>query len=474
VAIALERERTTNPGISADLVAQHYARNHSPDRAIRLWQEAAEEAVAKSAHNEAVRLLDQALALVPELGGAPERSALELQLTAASAAALRSARGYAAPEVEARYIRACELCDRIVAPQMRFNVEWGLFQCYFVKGDLTRACDFAGHLMANTRQLSDAQRADARLATGMVHLAEGRLETARVFLEQAVELTDPVHDAPSHHTHGQNPGIFARSNLAHALTFLGFADEARELIASSLRIARERLADPAHQLTYINALVFASRIYFVLREPDAVNSTSEELLVLARNHHYPYYEAIANAQLGWALGESGTIDEGIEAMRRGIRESERTGTRLATPGFHIGLAELLLRNNEVDAARELVDEAVRRDATGVRVWDAEVRRVRALALMQAGSPSIEAGESEFQSSLRISRSQSARLFELRAALSYAQLLYSTGRHAAARDCIQSSLSFFSGRQEIRDVVAAREMLMKLDTGDGNGCLRTPI
>ena len=303
VALVLEEERATQHDIPLELIAQHYAKNSSPGKAIQLWRQAAEQAIAQSAQHEAARMLEQALALLPELPETPERLELELDLTSESAAALRATRGYAAADVEARYLRARELCDRCPSPRVRFNVDWGLFQCNLVKGELSRAEEFAESLLTKAAGLSDGLKADAYLATGMVRLHQGEFENARAFLEQAAGLTDSNHDSPHPFTHGQNPGIFCRSNLAHTLAFLGQADRARALVEENLSIAGARQAEPSHLYTFVNALAFASRVHMLLADPKSVERIAKELLRIAEKYHFTYYAAIAKA-CGKALQSS--------------------------------------------------------------------------------------------------------------------------------------------------------------------------
>ena len=61
--------------------------------------------------------------------------------------ALRSVRGYSAPEVEQRLARARVLCTVCGDVNDKFSVEWGLFQCTFVKGDIDGARAFAADLL---------------------------------------------------------------------------------------------------------------------------------------------------------------------------------------------------------------------------------------------------------------------------------------------------------------------------------------
>lgn len=414
VALAMEEMRVSRPETSADLIAQHYARNHSPGRAIQLWQKAAEQAVAKSAHDEAAGLLDKALALVPTLPETPERHALELELTAASAASLRSVRGYAAPVVEQRYMRARELCERVGDSRIRFYVDWGLFQCHLVKGELDRADEFAERLMLNTGGLPDTLRADAYLATGMARLQQGEFESARQFLEQAVALGAPSCDTINSMTHGQSSAIFSRSNLAHTLAFLGRKEEAQSLVDQNLTYFKEGEVDSTQQYAYVNALAFASRVYLLFRDAAAVNHTSMKLLCVARRCHYAYYEAIAITQIGWALAESEDLERGIQEMQRGVSLLDKTGTELGARGFHLELAWLYARCNDTQGARRHFELATSNLHSGTQVWNAEILRLQARIEQMEPDADPHSPAHCLEASIRIAREQGAKLFEEKA------------------------------------------------------------
>jgi hypothetical protein len=112
-------------------------------------------------------------------------------LVFAQAVALRSLRGYSAPEVEERLLEARELCSMCADNIDRFNVEWALFQCTIVKRDIEAAGQLAAGLFEHAKRHPDVPLVDAYLANGMVAVNAGEFETARRFLERGVSLSCP-------------------------------------------------------------------------------------------------------------------------------------------------------------------------------------------------------------------------------------------------------------------------------------------
>ena len=188
-------------------------------------------------------------------------AAVELEIVLAQAVALRSLRGYAAPEVEERLLRARELCIACGDTKNRFNVEWGLFQCTLVQRDIARAQRLAEGLFEHAERDPDRPLVDAWLASGMVAQISAEYAASKRFLETAVSLSRPETDPPHFFTHGQNPGLFALSYLSRTLCYLGLLDEARASIGRCLAIAARRASDPGHLYSYVNALVHAARVY---------------------------------------------------------------------------------------------------------------------------------------------------------------------------------------------------------------------
>src|SRR6185369_5963676 len=82
-------------------IAVHLDRGGQPARAVPFLERAAVVATRVSAHEEAIRCLTHALALLDTLPAGRDRDERELGLRSNLSIALNSARGYAAPEVEA-------------------------------------------------------------------------------------------------------------------------------------------------------------------------------------------------------------------------------------------------------------------------------------------------------------------------------------------------------------------------------------
>jgi class 3 adenylate cyclase len=435
VALELSRHPAETGTVSDDLIAQHYSLGESHLEAIRFWRRGAGEAIARSANEEAIAMLQSALSELEKLAGA-ERPALELDLVLTQAMALRSIRGYSSIEVEQRLARARVLCMACGDFSNRFSVEWGLFQCTIVKGDVDGARAFAADLLEHAKHAEHdpgQSLIDAHLANGMVAFNAGEFETAMKFHETGAGLCRPESDQPRFLTHGQNAGLFCLSYLARAQCVVGHLDQGRATIHRARAIAAMRSPDPGHIHSYINTAIHAVRVYHLCGDLEAERRLANETVEIARQNHYAYYEALARCHLGWVTGAEGNLDDGIGMLIDGLAALTQTGTSLSVPGFYVLLSQLYVRADRLDEARRLLVTAA--GSRGYAVWDADIERVRGDIAVADGA----AAEAAYRSSLAIARRQRAGLFMCKGALSLALLLQSRNRqeegYAVLKECL---------------------------------------
>jgi class 3 adenylate cyclase/tetratricopeptide (TPR) repeat protein len=431
VAGELSGHRAGEGAANDDFIAQHYALGDSPLQAIEFWRRGSGEAIGRSANEEALGMLEQALAAVASVRGGVGRD-LELDLVLSRAMALRSVRGYSAPEVEQALTRAKELCDAAGDANSRFSVGWGLFQCMFVKGDIQRARDHALELLETAGDDPSPALVDALLASGMVSFDAGEFEAARKFFETGASLCRPEYDQPRFLTHGQNPGLFCLSFLARAECNLGQMQQAQATIERALSIAAQRSQDSGHTHSALNVTIQAVRVYHLCGDLGAEKRLAEELVAVARRNQYAYYEALGTCHIGWVAALDDELDRGIAILNEGIAALKRTGTSLALPGYYLLLAQLYVRAGRLHDATHAL--ALAADATG-HVWDAEIERVRG----DIAAADWQAAEAAYRASLATARAQGAGLFMCKAGLSLAQLLASRGRRQEACQVLEECL-----------------------------------
>ncbi|MGH7153930.1 MAG: ATP-binding protein, partial [Acetobacteraceae bacterium] len=394
-AAALAERQASGEGATDDLIARHYSRGENYADAVRFRLHAANAAIARSAHEEAVAMLRAAAGDLRKLKGGGQWAAVELEVVLAQAVALRSLRGYAAPEVEERLLRARELCITCGDTRNRFNVEWGLFQCTLVQSDIAGAQRLAEALFEHAERHPDRPLVDAWLANGMVAQVAAEYTESKRFLETAVNLSRPETDPPHFFTHGQNAGLFALSYLSHTLCYLGLLNQARESIGRCLAIAEQRAGDPGHLYSHVNALVHAARVYNHCGDLAAEKRFAEQARDIALRNHFAYYETVSRCHLGWVAGCQGALAGGIDTMLAGIAALEKIGISLASSQFSLKLAQLYIRAGRWREAAAALDRVPHDDPR----WSADVERVRGEILSLRPDPDPAAAETAYRTSL---------------------------------------------------------------------------
>ena len=95
--------------VSDDVIAWHCSLGELPAQLVAFWHRAAKEAISRSAHEEALAMLDFALEDYKKL--AVPTPTMELDLILAKATALRSMSGDPAPAVAQALTPARDLCE---------------------------------------------------------------------------------------------------------------------------------------------------------------------------------------------------------------------------------------------------------------------------------------------------------------------------------------------------------------------------
>jgi predicted ATPase len=97
--------------------------------------------------------------------------------------------------------------------------------------------------------------------------------------------------------------------------------------------------------------------------------------------------------------------------------------------------------------------------TGERWLEAEFNRHKGQLLLQQGHS--EAAEELYRKALSIAREQEAKLWELRAAVSLAQLRRDQGSHTEARDLLAPVYGWFTEGFDTPDLKEAKALLDEL-------------
>jgi class 3 adenylate cyclase/predicted ATPase len=437
-------------------LAHHYRRSGNLDKAVAYLQRAGQQAMARSAHADAIEQLTAALELLTRLPESPARAQQELDVQTTLGPALMHTQGYAAPEVEHAYARARALCQQLEVTSQLFPVLWGLAMFSQVRGEFQTARALAEQLMTMAQRTPDAAlllQAHRMLASSIFW--SGDFALARGHAEQGLALYDrdqhPTYVALS----GQDPGIACLCYATWTLLLQGYPDQALQRSQEVLRLAQE-LAQP-HGLAM--ALSFTVWLHYCRAETPAMQEQAAALLALAHEHGFPLYVARGLIMGGRALVEQGYTAEGIAQMRQGLSAYRATGAAMEQTHWLTLLAEAYGRDGQVAAGLAVLADALEAvHTTGAHCYVAELYRLKGELLLAASATQQTEGSACFRQALDIARDQQAKFLELRAATSLARLWQRQGKRTEARELLAPIYSWFTEGFDTADLQDAKALL----------------
>jgi DNA-binding winged helix-turn-helix (wHTH) protein/predicted ATPase/type II secretory pathway predicted ATPase ExeA len=359
--------RTTE---AAAELALHFEQGRDAQRAVQYLQQAAENAIQRSAPQEASLHLTKAVELLKTLPDTPERTQQELGLQLLLGTQLSTSKGFGAPEAAHAYARARALCEQIGDSPQRFMALGGLFTFHLTRAELQTAHELAEQLLnlAQTLQFGMFELW-AHLCLGIILHAEGEPRSAHAHLERSIALYDPqLPRSPAI----QDPGVLSLSQAAETLWLLGYPEQAVRRSQEAITLARRI----SHPFSLAHAFFSAAKVQQLARDQQATRQAAEELFAFATEQGFAVHAAGGMILQGWALIEEECSTQGVTQIRQGLAVSEEAGTVLRQPYVLALLAEAHRKNGRADEGLKVLIQALALvDSTGERWWEAELYRL---------------------------------------------------------------------------------------------------
>ena len=341
-----------------------------------------------------------------------------------------------------------ELADRLNDKDHRLRALWGLCIDQFNNGEFGKALQFA-HRFTEAAQQSpdptDVMLADRLMAVSLHYL--GDQKGARQHIDRV--------DA-NLHLLAEKPRIFpldlrisTHYFRARILWLQGLADQSLALVAKNVEEGHAN----HHALTFCSVLgQSACPIAYLAGDLDAAEHYGAELLEHADRNGIRLWRLWAAGFRALVTARHGDRDAGLALLRSELNEA---GDAKYLPRFLFLLGELsscLGEANEVGAGLALVQEALARCQARQEQWYApELLRIKGELILKAKQVSSQsAAEQCFGEATDLARQQGARFWELRSALSLAQLRVAQNRKAEAKQ-ILTAASGLLDRADIADM-----------------------
>jgi class 3 adenylate cyclase/predicted ATPase len=437
-----------------EVLAHHFTQASLTDAAIEWWGKAGDQALRRSAFQEAVSHLGKAIEMADKAGEASANQRLKIQTDLGKA--LMWSRGFGAEESKAAFIRARELAATIDNATERFTIYFGLWSGHLVRGELGFAREIAETLREAERGARTTERGVARLV-GMTCLWQGDFIEAQANFVEALRIDDPERNREARLRFGSDTGAAVRTYLAMTKWLLGEVGPARTLIEEAVAHAIETGHVPSLVLTYS----FKAHLEIVRGDAGAARGDAEIVVKRSQENALTLYAALGALQSAWASAHLDGRKTGATELRRALAAYTDQGNKLLVP-FYQGLLAEIEAQDDAEGALTPIDEALAlAGETGEHWSDAFLHRLRGEILLKRDPANTAPAEDAFLAAIAVAQQQKARSFELRAALSLAKLYHSTDRPADAHAVLASALNGFSPTPEFPEIAEAQALLSVL-------------
>jgi predicted ATPase len=191
----------------------------------------------------------------------------------------------------------------------------------------------------------------------------------------------------------------------------------------------------------------------------AADPLVEELVALAEEKDAAYWKADGVLMGGCLLALTGKHADAVTMISAGIAAYRSTGATMWLSWYlsHLAIAHAEL--GQLDDAWRCIDEATTAVKTTKEKWcEPEVDRIAGEIALKSPLPDAAKAELYFQCALGVARSQQAKSWELRAAMSLARLWRDQGKRVEARDLLASVYDWFTEGFDTHDLKEAKTLL----------------
>ena len=452
-------------GAEPEVIAHHFMQGGLDELAIEWWGKAGDQALRRSAFQEASAHLGRAIAMSDHAAGSVARAAISkveatqrVKLQNDYAHAVLWSKGYAADEAKAAFERTSTLATGAELHSEQFSALYGRYIWSWSRGEFRAARDIAERFLREAEAEGRTIEAlAAHVILGLANMQLGDLREARTQLELALSHFKES-GAERIDEFGIDGEASATAFLALTLWLSGDFARGRELIREATGLAGEL----DHPPTTATVLMYKITIDTARNDFKSVVVDAEKFMKISQEHSMGYHLALSRVYFSLSRLILGNTQSGLNDFRKSLEEYREQGNRVIVPGFLGTLARLEAAGQNYERALALIEEALAlSEEGGDRLYDSTLHRLRGNILLKRDPNSPVQAEDAFKTSLAIAKQQGARTFELLASLALAKLYQSTGRLAEAHAVLAPALEGFSPTPEMPVIAKAHTLLEAL-------------
>jgi tetratricopeptide (TPR) repeat protein len=455
---AIEEMNANRLEDSFEELGHHYSHSNNRAKALRYLQLAAEQAIERSHHSEALAYALRGLELLVAQNDNQEclRAELSLQLVVARVAATTTL-SYL-PEAEAALSRAYELGQRMGRASETFPVIASLWTRYLLRGDLRKSYELAMQLV----EIAEAEGEErflvvSRFALGDSLYWQGHFREALDNLNQAISKYRPVLGVIN--LHGWDSVVFSLLYGALCSWHLGYPDKAMPMLVR----ASERADSINHTETTGMVRLVGCVLHLLRRDSAAAEREAQLMDWLYKDLNATSYDPLIRGLRLCALLQHNPTRPELEELSGLIHLLQQNGASLLLTPLMAILAEGYSRIKDSEATLSSVSNALTlMQETSMNAMLAEFHRIKGESLLNTNDANVVQAEACIRQAIELARPQEGRMLELRATVSLARLLVRQNRHSEASAILGDIYNWFSEGFDTADLKEAKALLEELN------------
>jgi tetratricopeptide (TPR) repeat protein len=410
------------------------------------------------AYEEAVAHFRHGLDLIETLPETQQLAQVEIFILLDLGLLYNVLKGPTDAETEQIYRRVKQLTQNIEPSFELFQALLGLKEYYDFRLELQTALKL-GHDMIKLAQDLDMPEllVLAHYQIGVTSLFLGRAEEFLKQQQQMLALYNADHHPTLDEKLGYDPLSDILLNTGWALKFLGYADQSEELY----RKIFDHVSEAKQPFVQANAFMCASYHYVSMRDAACAHEMAKKTIAISREHKYSHFLGGALGAMGWAVGEEGQLQEGINMIQDGLAILKEIGSWLLYQQELWLLSDTFCKAGKISEGLAVIEEAlVMVREKGFLLEEPEFHRIKGELLLLQGGASEEA-QVCFQRAIEIARRLKAKFWELRATMSLCRLLQKQGERDQARRMLAEIYDWFTEGFDTPELQEAKSLLEAL-------------
>jgi predicted ATPase len=261
------------------------------------------------------------------------------------------------------------------------------------------------------------------------------------------------------------PAGFGEDQIVPSLTFrswalwlLGYPEAALRDIDGALKSARET----GQSATLMFTLHWGAIPFVLCGDYSRASALATELSASANETDAPFWKVNGSLDQGSLFAVKGEAAVAVEMITSAITALQSMGFTLGMPWRLSDLALAHAELGELDKAGRCIGEAIDRIGTTKEGWcEAEVNRIAGEIALKSPERDAAKAEGYFNRALAVARSQQAKSWELRTAMSMARYWRDQGKPKEARGLLAPVYGWFTEGFDTLDLKEAKALLGEL-------------